>query len=140
MSPSRPSIPREIRDRLLVSCKHRCCICDRGWVQIHHIDGDPTNNSEDNLIPLCRNHAGMVHMLARARELWIKNAVEGVASISEIEEHERPKLLKELPSITAEKLDESIRFLAYEVIKVNIVNHKAVAILQNEEKTTVKII
>ena len=64
MPPSRPPIPRETRDRLLVSCKHRCCICGRGWVQIHHIDGDRTNNSEDNLIPLCRNHAGMVHMVA----------------------------------------------------------------------------
>lgn len=73
-------------------------------------------------------------------ELWIKNAVEDVASISEIEEHERPKLLKELPSMTAEKLDESVRFLAYEVIKANIVNPKAVAILQKEEETTVKII
>lgn len=64
MPQSRPSIPRENRDRLLVSCRHRCCICGRDWVQIHHIDGDPSNNNEDNLIPLCRNHAGMVHISA----------------------------------------------------------------------------
>lgn len=58
----RPPIPEETRDRLLVSCIHSCCICGQQWVQIHHIDEDPTNNDENNLIPLCRNHAGMVHM------------------------------------------------------------------------------
>ena len=31
-------------------------------VQIHHIDGNPSNNDESNLIPLCRNHAGLVHI------------------------------------------------------------------------------
>lgn len=61
-------------------------MCGESWVQIHHIDGDPSNNSESNLIPLCRNHAGMVHMspppsagvqaitpsqLVRYREDWI---------------------------------------------------------------------
>lgn len=73
-------------------------------------------------------------------ELWIKNAVEDVTNISEIEEHEKPKLLKEFPSITAEKLDESVRFLAYEVIKVNIVDPNAVVILQKKEESTVKVI
>jgi hypothetical protein len=64
LSVRRPRIPKETLDRLLVSCKHSCCICGREMVQIHHIDGDRTNNSEDNLIPLCLNHAGMVHICA----------------------------------------------------------------------------
>jgi hypothetical protein len=73
-------------------------------------------------------------------ELLIRKTVEDVATISEIEDHEKPKLLKELPSMTVEKLDESVRFLVYEVIKVSITNPKAVAILQKEEDTTTIII
>ena len=40
-----------------------CCICHRAspTPQINHIDGNPANNSEDNLIPLCPNHHSLVH-------------------------------------------------------------------------------
>lgn len=61
--PRRPRIPREVLDPLLVRCRHRCCICGEHYVQVHHIDGNPSNNRESNLIPLCRTHAGMVHIL-----------------------------------------------------------------------------
>jgi uncharacterized NAD-dependent epimerase/dehydratase family protein len=46
-------IPEKDVDELLVSCKHLCCICERPFVKIHHIDGDPSNNDPDNIIPLC---------------------------------------------------------------------------------------
>lgn len=60
--PRRPRIPKAIEDALLVSCQHRCCICQNFGVQIHHIDGDPTNNREDNLIPLCGQCSQIVHI------------------------------------------------------------------------------
>ena len=58
----RPAIPKDIEDNLLVSCQHRCCICGEFGVQIHHIDGDPTNNDESNLIPLCGTCSQKVHI------------------------------------------------------------------------------
>lgn len=53
--------PNSTKDEVLVACKHSCCICGRPNVQIHHIDEDPSNNDENNLIPLCGYCAGKVH-------------------------------------------------------------------------------
>lgn len=53
-----------LRDYLFVEAKYMCKNCGWGEVnpftgkiplQIHHIDGDCTNNSKDNLIVLCPN-------------------------------------------------------------------------------------
>jgi hypothetical protein len=35
---------------------HLCAVCGRPNPQIHHIDGDHSNNERDNLLPLCPNH------------------------------------------------------------------------------------
>jgi hypothetical protein len=59
---ARPPIPAETRDKLLVSCRHSCCICHEQFVIIHHVDGNAANNDPDNLIPLCRNHHTIVHL------------------------------------------------------------------------------
>lgn len=73
-------------------------------------------------------------------ELWIKKELKDAARISEIKGAERDKILKELPNIEPNKLDESVEVLAYEVIKANIVNSKAAVIIQEEPITTTKII
>ena len=49
--PLKESVKLEIISR----CNNRCCICQAPFVQIHHIDGDPSNNDLDNLAPLCPN-------------------------------------------------------------------------------------
>lgn len=56
-SQNRPQVPKQLADRILVKSRHTCCICHTGRVtaQIHHADGDPSNNDEENLIPLCPN-------------------------------------------------------------------------------------
>lgn len=52
---SRETIPSEVAARVLFLSDRTCCVCRiRGKpVQIHHIDGDPSNNSLQNLAVLC---------------------------------------------------------------------------------------
>lgn len=58
------SISKHIRDYLMDKHERKCQVC--GWdkihpitgeppLHVHHIDGDATNNSEDNLQLLCPN-------------------------------------------------------------------------------------
>lgn len=54
--PSRKSIPQKLRDEILQKCNNQCCICQKDGIQIHHIDGNASNNDEENLAPLCPNH------------------------------------------------------------------------------------
>ncbi len=55
-------VPQKIRDEVLVEFHHTCVRCDAPYHEVHHIDGDPSNNIKDNLIVLCPNcHQGKVH-------------------------------------------------------------------------------
>lgn len=53
----KPRIPITANDssKVLFACDYTCCVCrDRGRpVQIHHIDENPANNSDQNLAVLC---------------------------------------------------------------------------------------
>lgn len=54
---------RTYRDICLELWSPRCAIC--GWcvsIDIHHIDGDHSNDDIKNLIPLCQNHHIMTRM------------------------------------------------------------------------------
>ena len=54
MAKSRPPIPPEIVDKIMVQCKHKCCWCEENEAtKIHHLDNNPSNNDEDNLFPCC---------------------------------------------------------------------------------------
>lgn len=52
---SRLRIPQDISDQLMYLNRHTCCIChvSRKHVQIHHIDGNNSNNAPYNLAVLC---------------------------------------------------------------------------------------
>jgi hypothetical protein len=52
---SRPRISVDLEADVLYKSDHTCSVCrTRGiGVQIHHIDGDPTHNTQDNLMVLC---------------------------------------------------------------------------------------
>lgn len=41
---------------VLLANRHACCVCQRGDVQIHHINGDNSDNEERNLAVLCLSH------------------------------------------------------------------------------------
>ncbi len=51
----RPRIPQKIADSLMFANDHTCCVCRAKGkqVQIHHIDGDDSNNDISNLAVLC---------------------------------------------------------------------------------------
>lgn len=51
----RPTISVRVEAAVLFNNEHTCCICRQRWkdVQIHHIDGDKTNNAASNLAVLC---------------------------------------------------------------------------------------
>ena len=51
---SRPKVPDAIAVAVLAANKHTCCICEeRKHVQLHHIDGDESNNDPANLAVVC---------------------------------------------------------------------------------------
>ena len=56
MNARRPSIPKSLRDRVLEEYNHRCAICGADRPHLHHIDENPSNNIDLNLLPLCPNH------------------------------------------------------------------------------------
>ena len=58
----RTAIPKETERKLLVESGHKCSVpfCNESHtLEIHHINGDPSDNRESNLIVFCRNHHGM---------------------------------------------------------------------------------
>lgn len=52
----RSPIPNRIRSRILIANRHSCCVCGHSDVQIHHINGDSSDNRDENLAVLCLNH------------------------------------------------------------------------------------
>lgn len=56
MASNRPSIPKTLKEEVLREYSHRCAVCGGDSPQVHHIDGDNSNNVAYNLIPLCPNH------------------------------------------------------------------------------------
>jgi hypothetical protein len=59
----REKTPKSIEEKLLIKNRHCCCICRwRGIgkeINIHHIDGNNSNNGISNLSVLCLEHASM---------------------------------------------------------------------------------
>ncbi len=53
---SRKALSEKQRAEILIANRHACCICGEQGVQIHHINGDPSDNKPDNLAVLCLSH------------------------------------------------------------------------------------
>lgn len=61
VSQRRPKIPVKVEQEVLYRSAYSCVVCQKTNIQIHHIDKDNTNNSLDNLAPLCQEHHGEAH-------------------------------------------------------------------------------
>jgi len=53
----RIDVPQKIADELMYKSRHMCCICQEKHkhVELHHIDGNNSNNIESNLVVLCKD-------------------------------------------------------------------------------------
>lgn len=49
-------IDPSLRSKLLINNQHACCVCGKSGVQIHHINGDHSDNKPSNLAVLCLPH------------------------------------------------------------------------------------
>src|SRR5438105_1928851 len=60
----RVSIPAATKRRIMIEAAFRCgldrCATPGGPLDIHHIDEDPSNNDEMNLLVLCAGHHAQV--------------------------------------------------------------------------------
>jgi hypothetical protein len=86
----RVPIPEDIAAEVLFRHAHTCCVCnERGkYVQIHHIDDDPSNNVEANLAVLCMQDHGDTQVIGgfgrklgpreviKYRDDWIRRVEE----------------------------------------------------------------
>ena len=50
--------------------EYRCVVCEHNLiVEVHHLDGDNTNNHPSNLIPLCPTHHKCWHSHTHRKEV-----------------------------------------------------------------------
>lgn len=111
---SRKAIPRGLRSKLLVYCRHECCICGKriGRNEVHHINSDPSDNGEENLIPLCPNcHKEADDGVFNEREL-LKYKEAKIKKVGVKESLEKKGVPSEkFPDIFTKKLDEIVKSL-----------------------------
>ena len=73
-TPHRRPIPKNLKYQILYRNGNRCCVCRlQIGHQIHHVDGDPGNNSESNLAVLCTS----CHSEAHTRHELAQNLTPG---------------------------------------------------------------
>ena len=59
----------------------KCTICDFDQIiDLHHIDKDKSNNSENNLVGLCPNHHKMIHHMKFKDEIFKKLEERGLVT------------------------------------------------------------
>ena len=87
MKKKRIPIPEDLAADVMLAADRTCCVCrdNRKEVQIHHIDGDPSNNTEENLAVLCFEHHNETQikggfgrklspaLVTRYRDRWLKD-------------------------------------------------------------------
>jgi len=61
----------EYRDRCFEEYEEKCHFCGREeQIEVHHIDGDSSNNSAENLLPVCRKHHIEIHTEGGDLQQW----------------------------------------------------------------------
>ena len=64
MANKRIPIPKALATKVMLAADSTCCVCRENGkaVQIHHIDGKPSNNTFKNLVVLCLEHHNQTQM------------------------------------------------------------------------------
>lgn len=87
MKKKRIPIPKDLAADVMFAADRTCCVCRENGkaVQIHHIDGDPSNNTLENLVVLCLEHHDQTQIkggfgrkldaaqVTRYRDAWLKD-------------------------------------------------------------------
>ena len=87
MTKMRVPIPKSLATEVMFAADRTCCVCRENGkaVQIHHIDGDASNNTLENLVVLCLEHHNQTQivggfgrkldaaLVTRYREEWLKD-------------------------------------------------------------------
>lgn len=72
----RPKMPDALRTEVLMANRHLCCVCQKGHLQLHHINADNTDNRAENVAVLCLEHHAMATappgLTARLREAEVR--------------------------------------------------------------------
>lgn len=51
----------ELKELLIALSSNCCCVCQTPFIHAHHIDKNETNDTIENLAPLCPNHHALAH-------------------------------------------------------------------------------
>lgn len=72
----RHNIPPQLYKKITKSC----IVCNfNKFVELHHIDCNRQNNSEDNMVGLCPNHHKMLHTIEYGE--WLKELIERLVTL-----------------------------------------------------------
>jgi hypothetical protein len=99
----RPSMPQDVRRKVLIEASYRCavprCLTPLA-IDVHHIDENPANNDESNLIALCPTCHAAFHrktyaveaikfwklMLQQLNAAYDRNAINLLVMLSKLEQ------------------------------------------------------
>lgn len=121
----RVPIPSQLASQILFDSRHTCCICENlnKDVNIHHIDGNPSNNLPENLVVLCldchsrvsgsRGHGRSfsTEEVKKYKASWEERIRQTRASIHPMKGHEK-ELKAQIDVIVCEVLSYNRPFLA----------------------------
>ncbi len=94
---ARKKLPAALKNHIMYESGFVCAICQEPGCQIHHIDGDHSNDVEENLICICNKHHGEAHTkrelsqnldpksLRHAKKMWneaMRSKRDATASVS----------------------------------------------------------
>jgi hypothetical protein len=103
MAKERVPITPELAAEVMFASDRTCCICrlEKLKVQIHHVDGDPSNNARENLAVICLH----CHSDAHTQGAFVRNLTPELIRRYNSSWQEIVKLRLLAPTETTEKLE-----------------------------------
>jgi len=110
----RTKIPEKIAALIIFEADRKCCVCKKMGEQIHHLDGNNSNNSKENLVLLCLDcHANASNRNPIRRNILAKEVIlhykqEHLENIKISKRSILSKFDKEISSLTSEVIVNQI--------------------------------